>query len=96
LSHFQEQTLSGKSVTIDGNTFRDCHFTNGCILKYGAMTPFVLEGGMIDSTCTFQLDGPADGTVKLLAALYQAGLQDRVEALFENIRRNSFPIAPRS
>jgi hypothetical protein len=90
LSHFQEKTFSGQRVAIDGNTYRDCRFTNGCVLKYGAMTPFFLENGTIDSTCTLQLDGPADVTLKFLAALYQAGFQDKVEALFENIRRNSF------
>jgi hypothetical protein len=89
VSHFQEQTFSGQRVTIDGNTFRDCRFTNGCVLKYGAMTPFFLEDGTIDSSCSLQLDGPADATVKFLAALYQAGFKDKVEVLFENIRRNS-------
>jgi hypothetical protein len=84
--------FSNQTVQIDGNTFTNCTFKNGCVLKFsgGSLT---IQGGSIEPSCQFVLDGPAEATVKFLAALYNAGLHPQIEAFFDAIRRNAFPIA---
>jgi hypothetical protein len=84
--------FSNQTVQIDGNTFTNCTFKNGCVLKFSGGT-LTIKGGSIEPSCQFVLDGPAESTVKFLAALYGGGLQAQVEAFVDAMRRNAFPIA---
>lgn len=89
---FDNSIFDRQTVDLDGNTYKNCTFTN-CHLRFSGNGSVTLMGGAIDPSCQFVLNGPAEVTLKFLAALYGAGLQTQVESILNGIRKNAFPVS---
>lgn len=85
----KNQTFNGVNIVLDGSSFYDCTFEN-CTIIFSATLPFTLQNPKF-TDCKWEMVGPADQTLKYLAALYQAGAQELVEATFDNIRGKPQP-----
>lgn len=82
------ETYHDVTVVLDGNTYRDCIFTN-CQISYSGLLPVDLKNNTFDNV-DWDLSGAAGNTVSFLQAMYQSGSKDFVEQILQKIRDDSF------
>jgi hypothetical protein len=95
MAKFENQTLTGERVKIDGNEYKNCTFER-CIIEYHGETAVrLLDCKFV--ACRWAFDGPAGNTIRFMSALYQNGdptLQKLVDDTFDNVRKGSLPRIP--
>jgi hypothetical protein len=79
-----DQVFKGTKVFLDGGSFTRCRFERCEIIINGYLGCNLVDPLFVD--CRWTVNGPAQTTFQLLAALYSAGAVDLVEATFDQIR----------
>ena len=89
MADFENIEFTNESVSLDGNVYKGCTFTD-CELLIGASAPFSLADNHV-TDCHWTFTGAAALTLTILASLYRIGpeFQKLVEETFENIRGRS-------
>lgn len=89
MADFENIEFTNESVSLDGNVYKGCTFTD-CELLIGASAPFSLANNNL-TDCRWTFTGAAALTLTILASLYQTGpeFQKLVEETFETIRGRS-------
>lgn len=87
MTTFQNQSYRDQTISVDGNRYENCTFTE-CVLSY--------SGGDLPTfdRCTFtrtniQLGGAALATTRYLRGLYQGGLTTQVEGVLGRVARET-------
>jgi hypothetical protein len=86
MSRHEDQTFKDQRIVLDGNEYQRCTFDNCEIVIDATGDKTIIDCKFIG--CRWDLDGPAQRTVKDLARLYQMpGMKDVIEGLFDMIRQ---------
>lgn len=92
MATFQNKSFTGETITVDGNRYVACSFTN-CNLIY--------QGGDLPTfdRCIFrgtpvELEGAAYQTLKYLNQLYRGGLAAPVETVLNQVQSGGREVAP--
>jgi len=90
MADFEYAKFTNEAISLDGNTYEGCTFTD-CELIIGASAPFAFAENNV-SGCRWTLTGAAAMTVTILTELYQQGpeMQQLVEQTFESIRGRDY------
>lgn len=81
-----DQVFKDTKVYLDGASFTRCRFERCEIVINGFMGCNLVDPLFVD--CRWTVNGPAQNTLQLLAALYAAGAKDLIEATFDQLRGN--------
>ena len=81
---YEKKEFSDVSIVIDGNEYIECRFSRCEIIFAGGSLPRLIKNSF--DSCRFAFDGPAARAIQFMAALYQGGAQNLIEATFENVR----------
>ena len=79
-----DQTFTDAQIYLDGKSFYRCRFERCTIIITGLMGCVLSDPRFID--CKWTVSGPAQNTLQLLGALYNAGATDLIEGTFNQIR----------
>ncbi len=84
MASYKNETFEGKSITLDGNEYIDCHFKLCNMIYAGGECTF--SGNGVNHNCTWTLSQNAGRTILFLAGLYKMGATNLIENTFELIR----------
>lgn len=84
MAQHEKVTFIDQQVLLDGNGYDGCKFERCELLFSGGTPPTLANSSFID--CSWTFDGPAERTLRLLAAMYGGGFQELIERTFDNIR----------
>jgi hypothetical protein len=79
------KNFNDETVSLDGNTFDGCKFTN-CILEYSGGKPPTMTNCNLTKT-SFSFSDQASDTVAFMTAMYHGGFKTVIEETFEQIRK---------
>ena len=80
------------TMQLDGNTFKNCTFTN-CTLVFSGYMPVGLEN-VTFTDVSWGFAGPASTTIDFMRALYAAGATQLIENTLQTIRGEKTTIGP--
>ena len=81
---YKKENFENESIQVDGNTYKSCKFKDS-ELKFGAIKPVSFVDCSFENVSWHFIDH-AEITFDFLTALYQAGGEEIIETLFDNIR----------
>lgn len=76
--------FANEKVRLDGIEFADCELRN-CELIYSGGSPFIFGNTPVEG-CQIVFEGAAQDTLDTLALLYNYGMHEIVEGVFEHVR----------
>jgi hypothetical protein len=76
---------TGISLDADQDSFQRCHITDCELFFNGSKPPEVSQCRILRPR--LKLSGPAENTIRFLAAIYHSGGADEVEEILEKIRK---------
>lgn len=76
--------FADEQVRLDGIEFVDCDLRN-CELVYSGGPPFIFGNTPVEG-CQIVFEGAAQNTLDTLAVLYNCGMHEIVEGVFEHVR----------
>ena len=90
MADFEYAKFTNEAISLDGNTYEGCTFTN-CEIIIEASAPFSLANNDFTG-CLWTFTGAAALTMNILAQLYQSGTetQEIIERTFESIRGRGY------
>ena len=89
---YQFCEFTGERVTLDGNSFEGCGFTNCELVYSGGALPRLSNCRLNNSRFTFV--GAASNTINLMAAMHKGGFKEIIEETVITICGGTRPRRP--